>query len=106
MNDLREQNVGLTKGISIIYLIYSVFMAIAITTETTIGGELVSEIDVFLPLIVIIISFATIRRIIWGRWASYLVSFMFLFGVPLGTVIGGYMIWHLTKYRSSFNRWH
>jgi len=62
--------------------------------------------DIWIPLIIVIGSIGTIRLTKWGRWISYLVSFFFLFSVPIGTFLGGFMIWHLTKYRAKFCRWY
>ena len=33
----------------------------------------------------------------WGRFAGIIISIIFLFGFPIGTIIGGYTLWCLTK---------
>ena len=39
-----------------------------------------------------------------GRWLGYLASALPFVGIPIGTLLGGLMIWHLTEYRAAFVR--
>jgi hypothetical protein len=107
MNDNDSQNVGLTKAISIIYLIFSFGMVVAIVNGSKIGSITLNiKEDIWFPILIAVIAIATIRRTKWGRWLSYMLSFFVMLGVPIGTFLGGFMVWHLTKYRASFNKWY
>ena len=33
----------------------------------------------------------------WARWAASAYSLLALFGIPVGTLIGGYVLWQLSK---------
>ena len=62
--------------------------------------------DIWLPVFWLLVSVGTLRRTKWGRWLSYPISSVLLLGVPFGTLLGGFMLWHLTKYRAAFNKWY
>lgn len=49
-------------------------------------------------------SIGAIRRKSWGRWLYYGFSVLILPFVPLGTIVGGLMIYHLTVHRDQFGR--
>ena len=107
MNDDGSKNIGLTKAISIIYLIFSIGMVIAIASGTKLGPITLNiKEDIWFPIFVAVVAIGTIRLTIWGRWFSYLLSFFVMLGVPIGTFLGGFMVWHLTKYRAAFNKWY
>jgi hypothetical protein len=69
------------------------------------GTTLTWEYDAWAPLFVIIGAIGVLMRTRWGRWMTYPLSVFLLLAVPIGTLLGGFMIWHLTKYRDAFNRW-
>ena len=107
MEENDSQNVGLTKAISIVYLIFSFGMVVAIFNGAKLGPYTLNiKEDIWFPIFIAVIAVATIRRTKWGRWLSYALSFFIMLGVPIGTFVGGFMVWHLTKYRFSFNRWY
>ena len=98
---------GLTKGIGYIYLIlFSTIFSAALLNVSVAGIQLNRAYDTWLPLILMAISIGVIRKTRWGRWLAYPVSIFLLIGVPIGTVLGGFMIWHLTKYRTAFSKWY
>lgn len=102
-----NSEIGLTKTISFIYLSGGVIFIIAVLRGEQIAGtQLEWQNDIWIPLLMIIGALATIRLTKWGRWMSYLVSGLFILGVPIGTMLAFFMIWHLTKYRAAFNRWY
>lgn len=108
MNDEQiKKEYGLTRAVSIVYLLIGIGFAIASIAGVEIRGIILDwKYDIWIPLFFIITAIGTIRFTIWGRWFSYLVSFFVLYGVPIGTLLGFFMIWHLTKYRSVFNKWY
>lgn len=98
---------GLTRIISIIYLLLGFGFVIAVLNKAEIQSiVLYWKNDIWIPLLFILTSIGTIRLTRWGRWFSYVLSVFCLLGVPIGTLLGAVMIWHLTKYRTAFNRWY
>ena len=97
---------GVTSTVSIIYILINMGFVLAALSESAINSvTLNAKDDVWLPTIIILISLGIMRQTRWGRWFGYLISFPLIFVLPLGTLLGGYMIWHLTKYRLSFVKW-
>lgn len=107
MRENQTPDVGLTKAISIVYIFFGIAFAIAALESAEIAGiKLNWKNDIWVPLFWILAAVGTLRRTKWGRWMSYVFSSIFLLGVPIGTLFGGFMLWHLTKYRVAFNRWY
>ena len=107
MNENKMQYTGLIKEISITYLVLGfIFIVAALQGAEIAGMRLYWQKDIWFPAIMIIASIGTLRRTKWGWWISYLISFILLAGIPIGTFLGGFMLWHLTKYRKLFNRWY
>jgi len=72
--------------------------------EVQFGQIQLSAVDALFPLLVIVGGLGAILRKPWGRWLCYAFSVLILPGVPLGTIIGGLMIYHLTVHRDQFRR--
>ena len=101
-----ESKVGQTKNVSIIYGVISVALIAAVLTGQNINGQQLSmKSDIWLPVFLLLTAIGVYRKTRWGRWLGYLVSIPFFINVPVGTFLGGYMLWHLTKYRGSFKQW-
>lgn len=97
---------GLTKPIAIIYLLlFGAFLAAALLNLNVAGFQLDRNYDAWFPAALIVVAIGILRRTIWGRWLCYIVSLPLIAGVPIGTLLGGFMVWHLTKYRGAFNKW-
>jgi hypothetical protein len=79
-------------------------LLIAIAMHGSIQGIELGWFDAWLPVLIVIAGIGILRRTHWGRWLGYIVSLPLLIGVPIGTIIGGYMIWQLTKYRAAFSK--
>jgi len=107
MNAESNTYVGLTKAVAIIYLLLGTAFVVAVLSGAEFAGlKLKWHTDIWVPVIIMLAAVGTLRRTKWGRWLSYLVSSFMLVGVPVGTFLGGYMLWHLTKYRAAFNQWY
>ena len=101
-----ESKVGQTKNVAIIYGVISVALIAAVITGQNINGQQLStKSDIWLPVFLLLTAIGVYRKTRWGRWLGYLVSIPFFINVPVGTFLGGYMLWHLTKYRGSFKQW-
>jgi hypothetical protein len=104
---VQEADAGLTKSISVIYLMIGCLMVVMIVMGVDVQGVRADwHNTIWLPALIALMAFGTIRRTRWGRWLSYVFSFVIVFGMPTGTLLGGYMLWHLTKFRAAFNRWY
>ena len=107
MEEQSTKQFGLTKAVSIIYFFLGIAFAVMVIKEIELQGIVLSwKQDIWIPLLFIVSAIGTIRLTKWGRWLSYVTSILCLLGVPIGTIIGGFMIWHLTKYRASFSQWY
>jgi hypothetical protein len=93
---------GVTGAIAIIYCLYGVSLLVVIGLGDSALGMPPSWADAVIPVLLIVTGVGVLRRTRWGRWLGYFVSLPLLLGVPIGTLLGGYMIWHLTQYRRHF----
>jgi len=86
-------------------------MCAAAFLEATIGPVRLRLIDAVSPALLALAGVGCILRLRWARWFAYLVSALFLIAIPIGTVLGALMIYHLTIFRDQFtpssanNRW-
>ncbi len=66
------------------------------------GGHIPIEFAIVLGLLLattaslFIIGAAVMRRATWGRYAGIVYGIISLPGVPIGTLVGGYLLWQLT----------
>jgi hypothetical protein len=95
---------GITGFLAIAYMIFGLGFLIAIATHGSVQGMRLEWGDAWLPALILIAGIGILRRTHWGRWLGYIVSLPLLLGVPIGTILGGYMIWQLSKYRAAFSR--
>ena len=95
---------GMTGAIAVMYGLYGVGLLIVIGMGGSIRGIQLGWHDAWFPILILVTALGVLRRTAWGRWLGYVVSLPLLLGVPIGTILGGYMIWHLTKYRASFSK--
>jgi hypothetical protein len=101
-SDVRES--GMTGVLAVIYLLFGSSLLIAVATHGSIQGIELEWPDAWLPALIVVAGIGILRRTHWGRWLGYIVSVPLLFGVPIGTILGGYMIWQLTRHRAAFTR--
>lgn len=45
----------------------------------------------------IIGGYGLLRRFMWARYLTLVISFLNLFNIPIGTIVGGYSIWVLLQ---------
>jgi hypothetical protein len=93
---------GLIFPIAIIYIMLGAAIMAASFLKIEINSIRLSPWDAILPAFIVIAGVGAILRKPWGRWLSYLVSLPMLLGVPIGTLLGGYMIYQLTIHRAQF----
>ncbi len=95
---------GLVFPIAAIYIAYGAVLAAAAFGGVEIKGVRLTPWDALWPAFMVVAGAGAMLRRAWGRWLGYLVSLPFLIAVPTGTLLGGYMIYHLTIYRAQFRR--
>jgi hypothetical protein len=98
------QELGTTRFLAVLYMLFGSGFLIAIAMHGSVQGIELGWPDAFLPVLIVFAGIGVIRRTHWGRWLGYLVSLPLLVGVPIGTILGGYMIWQLSRYRAAFSR--
>lgn len=95
---------GLVTPIAVTYIVLGLLAALAAMCRVRVGGIQMSPIDAILPLLLSLAGVGAYMRMTWGRWTCYFFSAILLLGVPIGTILGGLMIYHLTIYRAQFVR--
>jgi len=50
-----------------------------------------------LPISLFLVARGLFRQRDWARWTASAYSLLALFGIPIGTLIGGYVLWQLSK---------
>jgi hypothetical protein len=95
---------GQITPIAWMYIIYGLALGAACLAEAEIGPIRLSAIDAVVPALQVVAAIGAILRRPWGRWLCYVFSVLLLPGVPLGTIIGGLMIYQLTIHRDQFRR--
>jgi hypothetical protein len=95
---------GVITPIAWSYAIFGAGLGAACFAGAQIGPFRLCATDAIMPGLIIVAAAGTILRRSWGRYLCYFFSVLFLPGVPLGTIIGGLMIYQLTIYRSQFSR--
>jgi hypothetical protein len=102
--DRRGNRFGIIKVISVIYILIGLGVAMASMRRAEIAGQQLEPLDAVVPVVWIVGAVGTLLRKNWGRVASYIFSVVILFGVPIGTLLGGFMIYHLTKHKDLFRK--
>ena len=99
--------VGLTRIISLIFTaLFAAFLVAALLNAKVMNLQFDRAHDAWVPLFLVVVSVGVYRCTRWGRWFMYPVALFMCLGVPLGTLLGGFMVWHLTKYRAAFTKWY
>ena len=86
------------------YVILGSGLGIASLAGAEFGPFRLSAVDAIVPVLLIFGAIGAILRRPWGRWLCYVLSALLLPAVPLGTILGGFMIYYLTVYRDQFRR--
>jgi hypothetical protein len=94
---------GQITAIAWIYIIFGVGLFAACFTNARLGEFRLSVFDLWIPGSLILGAIGAILRKPWGRWSCYIFSTLMLVGVPLGTIVGGLMIYNLTVHRDQFH---
>jgi hypothetical protein len=95
---------GQITSIAWIYAIFGAGLVIACFAGAQTGQVRLSSTDAVFPAVLILAAIGAIRRKSWGRWLCYGFSVLIFPFVPLGTIVGGLMIYHLTVHRDQFGR--
>lgn len=95
---------GQITSIAWIYAVYGAGGVIACIAGAQIGQARLSSVDALLPALMIVAAIGAIRRKSWARWLCYAFSVFILPGAPLGTIVGGLMIYQLTIHRGQFRQ--
>jgi hypothetical protein len=86
------------------YAVYGLALAMACIAGARIGPIQLSPADAFLPGLLIVAAVGAMLRRPWGRYLCYAFSLLLLPAAPLGTIMGGLMIYRLTVHRDQFRR--
>ena len=94
---------GLITQIGTIYLMMGLVLAVLALLRVKIGGYQLAPWNAVTPALLALAGLGAILRQKWGTWSCYFFSVILLLGVPIGTIFGGLMIYHLTIYRAQFD---
>jgi hypothetical protein len=103
---VAAQTPGVTGAVAVIYCLVGLGFLIAIAIGTDVSGQRLRWSDAWLAVLIFGAGIGVLRRTVWGRWLGYLFSLPLILGVPVGTLLGGFMILHLTRYRAVFTKWY
>jgi len=69
----------------------------AISRGTSLPAEIVAMLCIGLALVIALffVARAVMRYETWGRYAGIAYGLFSLIGFPIGTLVGGYILWHL-----------
>jgi len=101
----RDRVPGQITPIAWTYVIFGLALVVACFAGAEIGPmQRLNAIDAIWPGLLIVAAAGAIFRRPWRRWLCYAFSVLMLPGAPVGTIIGGLMIYHLTVHRDQFRR--
>jgi hypothetical protein len=98
----RGRRRGSITPIAWVYVVFGLVLVVACFAGAQIGVTRLSAVDAVLPGLLIVAAIGAILRRPWGRWLCYAFSAILLLGAPIGTILGGLMIYHLTIHRDQF----
>jgi predicted MFS family arabinose efflux permease len=93
---------GIIKAISWFYLAFGLVFVWLSLAGAQMAGQRLEPLTAVLPGIMALGALGTLRKKNWGRRISYFTSAVILIGVPIGTFIGGFMIYHLNRNKDLF----
>lgn len=99
---IRPRRPGVITEIGVVYVVLGLALAAAAVSGAQIGDFRLEVWDAIAPVLLTLAGAGAILRKRWGRWSCYFFSVLLLPGVPIGTLIGGMMLYHLTIYRDQF----
>ena len=101
--DPSARKSGLITEIGTIYLLLGLVLSLLALLRVKIGSYQLVPWNAVTPALLALAGLGAIFRKQWGRWSCYFFSVILLLGVPIGTILGGLMIYHLTIYRAQFD---
>ena len=93
---------GLITPIGWTYVVLGSAMCVAAGFQATVGPVHLTPSSTVGPALLVLAGVGAILRWKPARWLAYLMSGVLLLAVPIGTVLGALMIYHLTIYRDQF----
>jgi hypothetical protein len=100
----EKRELGVLTPMGWTYAIYGCALAACALTHQRLSGYELSGLDAIVPALLALSGFGVTRRWRWARWACYFFSVLLLAAVPIGTLLGGLMIYQLTRLRDQFKR--
>jgi len=95
---------GVIKVIAWIYLVLGVVLASLGLLHVRVAGQQLGPLSAILPVLLASGAIGTLLRRQWGRYLSAFLSVILLFAVPIGTLLGGFMLYHLAHNKVLFAR--
>ena|SRR5690348_12369061 len=95
---------GVIKVIAWIYLVLGTALASMALLHVQLAGQQLGSLSAILPALLAFGAIGTLLRRQWGRYLSAFFSVILLFAVPIGTLLGGFMLYHLAHNKALFAR--
>jgi len=99
-----QDGFGVIKVIAWIYLVLGVTLASLGLLHIQVAGQRLGLLSAILPALLALGAIGTLLRRQWGRYLSAFFSVILLFAVPIGTLLGGFMLYHLAHNKALFAR--
>jgi len=93
---------GLITPIGWSYVVLGVAFSVGALLHVKIGPLQMGPLDMVSTGLLVLAGVGAILRARWGRWLAYAMSAILLLGIPIGTILGALMIYHLTIHRDQF----
>lgn len=95
---------GVIKVIAWIYLALGCVWVAMGLLHVQFAGQQLEPLSAILPALLALGAVGTLLRKQWGRYLCGFFSVLLLFAVPIGTLLGGFMLYHLAHNKALFSR--
>lgn len=95
---------GVIKVIAWIYLVLGATWAAMCLLHVQVAGQQLGSLAAILPALLALGAIGTLLRRQWGRYLSVFFSVILLFAVPIGTLLGAFMLYQLVHNKALFAR--
>ena len=101
-----QQRFGVIATIASVYVLLGSAIVFLALTNAEFRGFQLDAWSAIIPAFIVLAGIGTLLRRNWGRRLSLVVSGILLVGVPIGTLLGGFMIYYLIKGKNLFLAHH
>ena len=98
----EQSRFGVIRAIAWIYLALGLALVVASVLHVQFAGQRLGLLSAILPALLVLGAIGTLLKRRWGRYLSGFFSIILLIGVPIGTFLGGFMLYQLIHNKDLF----